>query len=134
MSPTARLAEPSKCDEPHPLLGEVRLAVARAAAAWRDFGVEDGESVAIGLADAGEFIVACLGAAAAGAEPIAIDPLLPGEQLQRLCAQGGWRFILVESREGQPVALRDFLLTGPEWREALRAAAPLDNAGQPVSP
>lgn len=134
MSQTVRHAEGSAGVEAHPLLGEVRLAVARAAAAWRDFGVENGESVAIGLVDSSEFIVACLGAAAAGAVPIAIDPLLPCEPLQRLCAQGGWRFILVESRESQPALLRDFVLTGPEWREALRAATPLDFATRPVSP
>ena len=45
--------------------------------------------------------------------------LCEADEWQRLCLQNGWRFILAESRTGQPAALRDFVLTRAEWRRAL---------------
>jgi len=125
---TTRSTRPEPADSACAGLGlrdEVRLAVARAAAVWRECGVLRGESVAIGLVDGGESVVACLGLAAAGGVPVAVDPLLPADELQRLWVRSGWRFILTESRAQQPAALRDCMLTRAEWRQALDAGRPL---------
>jgi len=107
------------------LRAELRLAMARAAAVWRDCGVEPGERVAIALASPAETIVACLGVARAGGVAVVVDPARSPREIEQLLAQGGWRFILAESREGQPAAMRDFVLTRAEWRQALEAAPPL---------
>jgi acyl-CoA synthetase (AMP-forming)/AMP-acid ligase II len=104
------------------LRAELRHAMARAAAVWRDCGVEPGESVAVALANPAESLVACLGVAEAGGFAVIVDPASSPEEIGRLQSRGGWRFILAESRESQPVAVRDFVLTRAEWRRALEAA------------
>ena len=107
------------------LRAELRLAMARAAAVWRDCGVEAGESVAIALESHAETIVAYLGVARVGGVAVVVDPARSPREIEQLWAQGGWRFILAESREEQPAAMRDFVLTRAEWRQALEAAQPL---------
>ncbi|MDP3758935.1 MAG: AMP-binding protein [Ramlibacter sp.] len=113
------------------LRAELRLAMARAAAVWRDCGVEPGDSVAIALASHAETIVACLGVARAGGVAVLVDAACSPAEMEQLRAQGGWRFILAESREGQASAMRDFVLTRAEWRQALETAAPL--TGSPAT-
>ena len=107
------------------LRAELRLAMARAAAVWRDCGVEPGESVAIALASQAESIVACLGVAWAGGVAVVVDPARSPHEIEQSWMEGRWRFILAESREGQAPAIRDFVLTRAEWRQALDAAQPL---------
>jgi acyl-CoA synthetase (AMP-forming)/AMP-acid ligase II len=97
---------------------ELQHAVTRAAAVWRDCGVLQGESVAIRLIDSIEATIARLGAQAAGAVPVAIDPGLSASHWLRLWSNARWRFILAESRAEQPHEIRDFVLTLAEWREA----------------
>jgi len=106
------------------LRAELRQAMARAAAVWRDCGVEPGESVAIALPSHAESLVACLGVAEAGAVAVLVDPASSAKQIEQLRSAGGWRFILCESRELQPPAIRDFVLTRAEWRQALAAVHP----------
>ena len=106
------------------LRAELRLAMARAAAVWCDCGVEPGESVAIALASHAETIVACLGVARAGGVAVVVDAARSPREIEQLWAQGGWRFMLAESREEQPAAMRDFVLTRAEWLQALEAAQP----------
>lgn len=106
------------------LRAEVRHALSRAAAVWCDCGVEAGESVAVALSSDAESLVACLGAAEAGAVAVLVDPTSSPNEIERLHARGGWRFILAESREEQPASIRDFVLTRAEWRRALEAAQP----------
>ena len=97
-------------------------ALARAAAVWRQCGVEPGESVGIALANPEEARVASLGVARAGGFAVRVDPASSPGEIERLRERGRWRFILAESREEQPAATRDFVLTRAEWREALDAA------------
>ena len=107
------------------LRAELRLAMARAAAVWRDCGVEPGESVAIALTSHAETIVACLGVARAGGVAVVVDPARSPREIEQLWMEGRWRFILAESREEQAPAIRDFVLTRAEWQQALAAAQPL---------
>ena len=118
-------------DEPHAqdgrmvataLRAELLQAMTRAAAVWRDCGVEPGESVAVALANHAESLVACLGVAQAGGVAVMVDPASPPGDIERLRARDGWRFILAESREEQCATVRDFVLTRAEWRHALEAA------------
>lgn len=104
------------------LRAELRQAMACAAAVWRDCGVEPGESVAVALASHAESLVACLGVTQAGGVAVLVDPASPPGEMERLRTRGGWRFILAESREDQPAAIRDFVLTRAEWQHALEAA------------
>lgn len=104
---------------------ELRLAMARAAAVWRDCGVEPGESVAIALASPAETVVACLGVAAAGGVAVVVDAACSPREIERLWLASQWRFVLAESRENQVPAIRDFVLTRAEWRCALAAATAL---------
>jgi acyl-coenzyme A synthetase/AMP-(fatty) acid ligase len=120
--------EPRAANERHiaaALRAELRLAMARAAAVWRECGVEPGESVAIALASHAETIVACLGVARVGAVAVVVDPERSPREIEQLWLEGRWRFLLAESREGQPCAMRDFVLTRAEWQQALAAARPL---------
>jgi acyl-CoA synthetase (AMP-forming)/AMP-acid ligase II len=106
------------------LHAELRLAMARAAAVWRDCGVQPGESVAIALANHAETIVACLGVARAGGVAVVVDPARSPREIEQLWMEERWRFILAESREEQAPAIRDCVLTRAEWRQALKAAPP----------
>jgi acyl-coenzyme A synthetase/AMP-(fatty) acid ligase len=106
------------------LHAELRLAMARAAAVWRDCGVEPGESVAIALASHAETIVACLGVARVGGIAVVVDPARSPQEIEQLWMEERWRFILAESREQQSAVVRDFVLTRAEWRQALEAAQP----------
>lgn len=110
------------------LHAELRLAMARAAAVWRDCGVEPGESVAVALTRHDETIVACLGLARAGGVAVVVDPASSPHEIERLWLQSRWRFILAESREDQVATIRDFVLTRDEWRQALQAAQPLSGS------
>lgn len=107
------------------LRAALRLAMARAAAVWRDCGVEAGESVAIALPCHAETIVACLGVARAGGVAVVVDPARAPHEIEQMWMEGRWRFILAESREEQAASIRDFVLTRSEWRQALNAAQPL---------
>lgn len=104
------------------LRAELRHAMGRAAAVWRDCGIEPGESVAIALANPAESLVACLGVAEAGGLAVMVDPASSPGEIEQLRSRGGWRFILAESREEQPASVRDYVLTRAEWRQALAAA------------
>lgn len=106
------------------LRAELRQATARAAAVWRECGVEPGESVGIALANQEEALVASLGVAQAGGFAVMVDPASAPGEIERLRARGRWRFILADSREEQPAATRDFVLTRAEWRRAFEAARP----------
>lgn len=104
---------------------ELRHAVARAAGAWQDLGVQPQEPVVIGLETGMAWTVAWLGAIWAGAKAISLDPAVDSAAWQGWAARGGWRFILAETREQQPDSLRDFTLTRGEWALALSEAAPV---------
>lgn len=104
---------------------ELRQAVARAAGAWQELGVQPREPVVIGLEAGVAWTVAWLGAIWAGARAISLAPALADPEWQQLALREGWRFILVESRAQQPDGLRDFILTRGEWALAVCEATPV---------
>ena len=104
---------------------ELRTAVARAAGAWRDCGVEHGECVQLHVPRGIDMAIAYLGAVWAGAVPVPVplarEVALAGQQWD---AQAPCRFILARSRAGYPEAWRDCVVTLGEWAMYCAEAAP----------
>ncbi len=104
----------------------LRLAVARAAGAWRELGVREGEPVVIRLADGIDWVVAYLGALWAGAVAVAVNPRVPRDEWQRMSNEAGWRFVLAESRGGALAGAGDAVLTLAEWKCLALTASAMD--------
>jgi hypothetical protein len=66
--------------------------------------------------------------ARAGGLAVVLDPSRSPQEVEQLWLRERWRFILAESREEQAPAIRDFVMTRDEWRQALAAAQPLATA------
>jgi hypothetical protein len=98
---------------------ELRSAVARAGAAWRDCGVETGEVVQLHLPLDIEHAVAFLGAIWAGAVPVPLtrEGFVPTGQPWD--CQAPCRFILASSRQGYAPRWRESVVTLDEWRAYL---------------
>jgi hypothetical protein len=64
---------------------------------------------------------------------VVVDPALSPSAIEQLWMEGRWRFILAEAREDQAAAIRDFVLTRAEWRQALRAAQPRTESRATIS-
>ena len=109
------------CGEQRIGYGELRAAVAVAAATWLDCDVQPGELVLVrGLHDI-EQAVAFLGAIWAGAVPMPLA--LPADGLERH-GHMPVRFVLDHTREGCADRWRDHVMTMAEWRMYLRVALP----------
>lgn len=119
------------CGERSISWSELRLAVARAAAAWRDCGVERGEVVQLHLPHGLDRAIAYLGAVWCGAVPV---PLSGGMSVtgQPWDAAAPCRFILAPSRQGYAPRWRDSVLTLQEW--AMYQAEAVPCAPERVSP
>lgn len=104
---------------------ELRTAVARAAGAWRDCGVERGECVQLHVPRGIDMAIAYLGAVWAGAVPVPVplarEVALAGRPWD---TQAPCRFILARSRAGYPGAWRDSVLTLDEWAMYCAEATP----------
>ena len=103
---------------------QLRRAVAQAAGAWQDCGVERGEVVVLRIARGIEHAVAFLGAIWAGAVPVPLGRDGDPHQGHAWDQQAPCRFILDHSREGYANAWRDSVLTLGEWRDCV-AGSPL---------
>ena len=57
--------------------GELPVQVAKAAAVWRDLGLEPGDRVAIQLPDGPDWVLAFLGAIWAGGVAVGVNPRIP---------------------------------------------------------
>jgi hypothetical protein len=93
---------------------ELRSAVARAGAAWRDCGVERGECVQLHVPRGIDMAIAYLGVVWAGAVPVPLarEVSLAGQPWD---AQAPCRFILARSRGDYVEGWRDSVLTLDEW-------------------
>lgn len=104
----------------------LRAAVAQAAAAWQDCGVEPGELLLLRIPSGIEQAVALLGAIWAGAVPVPLvqagtaHPGHPGDR------HAPSRFILDTTREGYAGCWRDSVLTLDEWRAYLGVSGTID--------
>jgi hypothetical protein len=117
------------CGEQRIGYGELRAAVAVAAAAWLDCDVQPGELVLVrGLHDI-EQAVAFLGAIWAGAVPMPLASPAEGLGLHRHTPV---RFVLDDTREGYADRWRDQVMTLAEWRMYLRVARPAPAALVPA--
>jgi hypothetical protein len=113
------------CGDRHIGDGELRSAVALAAAAWLDCQVQPGELVLMPALQDIEHAVAFLGAVWAGAVPMPVAS--PAQHLARH-RDLRVRFVLDLTREGHAQRWRDQVMTLAEWRMYLglsRAARPV---------
>lgn len=113
------------CGEHRICYGELRDAVALAAAAWLDCDVRPGELVLVRALHDIEHAVAFLGAIWAGAVPMPLAA--PADHLARHPGLRS-RFVLDLAREGHADRWRDQVMTLAEWRMYLalsRPAAPV---------
>jgi hypothetical protein len=102
---------------------ELRIAVARAGAAWRDCGVERGECVQLHVPRGIDMAIAYLGAVWAGAVPVPLarEVALAGQPWD---AQAPCRFILAPARGDYAEGWRDSVLTLDEWAMYLSESQP----------
>ncbi len=108
--------------------GTLRDAVPRAACAWKQRGLARGDRVAVRLPDGSAWVQAFLGALWAGGVGVAVNPRIPADEWRFIVGEGGFRFILVESREGDaaPAAARDRVIALDEWLRDAQAAPPVE--------
>jgi acyl-coenzyme A synthetase/AMP-(fatty) acid ligase len=102
----------------------LREAVPRAAGAWLRRGVANGDRVAIKLPDGTAWVIAYLGAIWAGAVAVAVNPHIPDDDLRFIIGEGGFRFILAESRDDAPPEFRDRVVALRDWLSAMCEATP----------
>jgi benzoate-CoA ligase len=107
--------------------GTLRDAVPRAASVWKRRGLARGDRVAVKLPDGTAWVQAFLGALWAGGVGVAVNPRIPADEWRFIVREGGFRFILAESSDGDdaPVA-RDRVLALDEWTREAQAAAPVE--------
>lgn len=108
--------------------GELRGAVALAAAAWLDCEVRPGELVLVRARQDIEHAVAFLGAIWAGAVPMPLSA--PANHLARHPGLGV-RFVLDLTREGHAERWRDQVMTLAEWRMYLALSRPAEAVAMP---
>ncbi len=104
--------------------GELRDSVARAAGAWHARGLARGERVAVKLADGIDWVVAYLGAMAAGGVAIGVNPRVPGDEWRAILDAAEIRFILAEDASDTPPPWREHVVLLDAWRQERAAAAP----------
>lgn len=113
------------CDSERITYEALRDATARAASAWRRRGLECGERVAIKLPDGCPSVSAFLGTIWAGGVAVTVNPRIPPDDWQFIVGEAGFRFILAESREDMPPAVRDRVVLLDEWLRDAATAAPI---------
>ncbi|MEO8309904.1 MAG: AMP-binding protein [Caldimonas sp.] len=105
--------------------GELRRAVASAAAGWRSRGLSRGERVAIKLADGIDWVVAYLGVIWAGGVAVGVNPRVPADEWLAILAAADFRFILGERGEDESTAAGCERVDLVDWRDDLGTAAPV---------
>lgn len=86
-----------ECGERKLSYGELRDAVGRAAGAWRTLGLHEDERVLIFAPDGLDWVIAYLGAIAAGGVAVGLNSRLFEKELGVILAESGARFICCES-------------------------------------
>lgn len=126
-----------ECGERRLSYAELRAAVRRATGAWRELGLREDERVLIFAPDGIDWVIAYLGAIAAGGVAVGLNSRLFEKELSVILAESGARFICCEAGSQ---ALLDRLCTqvaqpprvlvmdgaASEWQSLLRSAQPLD--------
>lgn len=110
--------------------GELRARVARAASAWRSFGVVPGDRVAIKLPDNPEWVTAYLGAIWAGGVAVAVNPRIPADEWRYIVGEAGFRCLLAEPGDEAPSGFNGRVIAQGDWLRAAASAPPM--APQPM--
>ncbi|MER8047166.1 amino acid adenylation domain-containing protein [Streptomyces sp. NPDC094032] len=84
--------------------GELASRALRVGRRLREGGVGVGEPVVVSARKGWEQVVAVLGVLAAGGAYVPVDPDLPEERIQKLCARTGTRFVLTQSSLARRIA------------------------------
>ena len=99
------------CDGGRLTYGELQDAVARAAADWQRRGLAPGDRVAVKLPDGIAWVTAFLGAIWAGGVAVGVNPRLAATEWATILGEGGFRWILAESRDGTLATYHDKVVT-----------------------
>ncbi len=113
------------CGGEHITYGELRDAVARAAADWLRRGLEPGDRVAVKLPDGVAWVTAFLGAIWAGGVAVGVNPRLATIEWTAILSEAGFRWILAESGDGTLAPYHDLIVTLDPWRRAAAQATPV---------
>ncbi|MCZ2291933.1 MAG: AMP-binding protein [Burkholderiales bacterium] len=105
--------------------GELRDRVARAAALWRQRGLERGHRVAIKLPDGLDWVVAFLATIWAGGTAVAVNPKVPAPEWQYILEEAGFTVILAETAEDTPSPWRERVVLVDESRHLVAAMEPM---------
>ncbi|MGZ5798557.1 MAG: AMP-binding protein [Caldimonas sp.] len=105
--------------------GELRDAVARAAAAWRARGLARGERVAVKLGDSIDWVVAYLSVIWAGGVAVGVNPRVPADEWQAIVEAAEFRFILGQQVDATTTAPGCELVELGDWRQEVAAAVPV---------
>lgn len=113
------------CDGGRLTYGELQDAAARAAADWQRRGLAPGDRVAVKLPDGIAWVTAFLGAIWAGGVAVGVNPRLAATEWATILGEGGFRWILAESRDGTLATYHDKVVTVDDWKRAIAAAVPV---------
>lgn len=106
--------------------GELRDAVACAAGAWRERGLERGDRVAIKLSDGCDWLIAYLGAIWAGGVAVGVNPRVPADEWRAITNAADFRHILVEPLDNAPVPDATRRIALDAWSRDLQVASPIE--------
>jgi benzoate-CoA ligase len=105
--------------------GELREAVARAAAAWRARGLGRSERVAIKIVDGIDWVVAYLGVLWAGGVAVGVNPRVPAAEWQAILPSAAFRFVLVGSADDEAALAGSEVVVVDDWCAEVAAAQPI---------
>ena len=131
-----------ECGERKLSYGELRGAVRRAAGAWQQLGLQDDQRVLVFAPDGIDWVVAYLGAIAAGGVAVGLNSRLFEQELGIVLAESGARFVWCEA-DALPLLTRlcsgvehqppEFVVGGSadsDWASRLAQAPPRDAAAR----
>jgi acyl-coenzyme A synthetase/AMP-(fatty) acid ligase len=118
-----------ECGDERMSYGELRAAVSRAAGAWRERGLKQGERVLVFAPDSIGWVIAYLGAIWAGGVAVGLNSRLFERELSVVLSESGARFIWCNESSRSllerllaPVADPPQLVIDAEWSAGLSAA------------
>jgi acyl-coenzyme A synthetase/AMP-(fatty) acid ligase len=103
----------------------LRDATARAASAWRQRGIADGERVAIKLPDGYPWVRSFLGTIWAGGVAVAVNPRIAADDWRFILGEQPFHLILAESAADTPPEFRDRVVILDEWLREATSSAPM---------
>lgn len=121
-----------ECGDQRLSYGALRERVARAAGAWRAFGLRPGDRAAVRLNDGIDWVVAWLGVLWAGGIAVGVNPRVPQPEWLFILGEAGFDLIVAEDAADTPPPWRERVIPLADGQRRVEAAAPL--APHPVAP